>query len=76
MRGLVPNKRELHFNRESVDRIIRWFELNYPDTPMNMLHHLFPPTQGDLTWASFAVTNDKSSHLVKPNLNPTIKKRK
>ena len=58
MRSLVPNKRELFFNKQALDRVIKWFNLNYPDTPMEMLHHLVTPSQGDKIWVAFAMSTN------------------
>lgn len=55
MLGMVPNKGDLPLNREGVDRVIRWFNVHYPATPMALLHQLAPSTAEDRKWVSVAV---------------------
>lgn len=59
MRSLHPGKRDLPFNQGGIDAVTQHFRAHYPTAPLSLLIAVTLPTQGDLTWASFALGNIK-----------------
>jgi hypothetical protein len=55
MRALYPAKRDLAFNRKSVDYLIRWFKTTYPTADKASLPALCVPSSGDRTWVGMAL---------------------
>jgi hypothetical protein len=58
MRALYPAKRDLGFNRASLDFLIRWYHTTYPDADsatMTALTTMLAPSAGDRTWTNMAV---------------------
>lgn len=57
MRALHPDKRNLPFNDDGIAAVTTSFHTHYPATPRALLVSVVTPTQGDLTWAGFAIGN-------------------